>query len=75
MKHLILFLSTTLLSALASPADTGLRVRYLDPSGQISLTVNQDIDVGDMKSIATREFSFALTLDGDRGAETFSPTG
>lgn len=74
MKYFILILSTALLSAGASPADTGLRVRYLDPSGQISLTVNQDIDVGDMKSIATREFSFALTLDGDPTAENVSVT-
>ncbi len=74
MKHIILVLAATLLSAGVLAADDGLRVRYLDPTGKMSFTLNQDIDVGERKSIATREFSFDLTLRGDPQAEAVSVT-
>jgi len=65
MKYLILVLTTTLLLAGTMLADNGLQVRYLNPSGSLSLSVNHDIDVGDRKSIASRAFSFDLTMAGD----------
>ena len=74
MKHLILVLTTTLLVATTSPADDGLRVRYLDPSSRMSVTVSHDIDVREMKGIANRTFSFDLTLAADRAASVVTVT-
>ena len=74
MKHLILVLTTTLLAATISHADDGLRVRYLDPSGRMSVTVSHDIDVHEIKGIASRTFSFDLTLAADRAASAVTVT-
>lgn len=74
MKHITLVLTTTLLVAASSQAGEGLRVRYHDHSDRMSLTVNHDIEVGQAKPIATREFSFDLALTADRAATAVTVT-
>jgi hypothetical protein len=60
MKHLTPVLVILLAAGLAHAGDTQ----------PLSLTVSHDIDVGEHKSIATREFSFDITLDGDAASVT-----
>jgi hypothetical protein len=62
MKNLTLVLTTTLIAASAVLADDGQRVRYRNPSGQLSLTVSHSIDVEQAKPVATRNFAFDLAL-------------
>ena len=75
MKQLILVLGMTLLAASASPTDDGLRVRYDDTSGRMSLTVSHDIEVRAEHPVkASRDFSFDLALAVDREAAAVTVT-
>ncbi len=74
MKKLILVLAATSLVASPTQADEGLRIRYRDVSGRMSVTVHQDIDVGEMKSLASRDFSFDLALAADPAAQVVTVT-
>ena len=63
MKHPVLVLFTMLLAAGTSHSDEGTRLAYRDPSGRLSLTVSQAMEVRASQTIeAARELSFGLTL-------------
>ena len=75
MKHLIFVLTTILLAASTAHSDDGLRVRYRDASGRMSLTVSQEIEVPAVEGVvASRNFSFDLALATDRSAEEVTVT-
>jgi hypothetical protein len=63
MKHLILVLTAILLAAVPSLAEDGLRVRYVDPSGSVSLSISHDITVRvDTPVHAGRNFLYDLSI-------------
>ena len=71
MKKLMLVLATTLMAASAPQTDEGLRVRYRDFSGQMSITVEHDMYVAERaEPIAARDFTFELTQAVDPAAAT-----
>jgi len=57
-----------------SPASDEPRLRYRDVSSPMSVTGHQDVDVGEMKSLASRDFSFDLDLVAEPGAGTVTVT-
>ena len=75
MNKPILVLIATLSVTTVSPADEGTRVRYRDPSGRMSLTVSQEIEVRREEPIeASRDFEFDLALAADSAAEAVTVT-
>jgi len=73
MKKLSLVLIPMLLAA-GTSANQETPFRYRDLSGRMSVTVNHDISVQEHKSIATRDFSFDLSLTTDPGGATVMVT-
>jgi hypothetical protein len=75
MKNLILALTMTLLAASMPQTGEGSRVRYRDLTPRMSLTMSQDIEVPKVEGIiASRTFSFDLTLATDHEAEEVTVT-
>jgi hypothetical protein len=75
MRHVTLVLATTLLAAGTSQTEETHRVRYDDPSGRVSLTVSQDIEVvREPPVVASRDFSFDLTLAADDASAAVTVT-
>ena len=63
MKNTTLVLATLLLMPIGLRSEEGYRIRYENPSGQMSLTVSHDIVVRRSEPIeAHRDFSFELSL-------------
>jgi len=69
-------LTMTLMAASSSHGEQELKVRYRPFSGLMSLTVSQDIEVPKAKEkpIATRNFSFDLTMAPDPAATAVAVT-
>ena len=74
MRNSIVVLALTLLTAGASQSDEGLRVRYQNPTGRMSLTMSHEIRVRTPEPIASREFSFDLVLTSDPATEAVTVT-
>jgi len=73
MKKLSLVLIPMLVAA-GTSANEETSVRYRDVSGRMSVTVNHDINVREAKPIATRGFSFDLSLATDPTSATVMVT-